>query len=39
VRAVQAGGAKAKDRLLTMDPKEITFELVHTKLKEIMRNR
>ena len=30
---------KKKDKLLTMDPKEITYELVARKLKEIRESR
>lgn len=31
--------AKKKDKLLTMDPKEITYEMVNKKLREIIMSR
>lgn len=31
--------AKRKDKLLTMDPKEITYEMVAKKLREIIMSR
>ncbi len=31
--------AKKKDKLLTMDPKEITYEMVNRKLREIIMSR
>lgn len=36
---LQAQQQKKKDKLLTMDPKEITYELVNRKLREIVMSR
>lgn len=37
--APQPQAAKKKDKLMTMDPKEITYEMVNKKLREIMMSR
>ena len=32
---IKSRGEKKRDKLLTMDPKEITYEMVNKKLREI----
>jgi hypothetical protein len=39
VHVVTAGAAKKKDKLLTMDSSEITYEMVAKKLREIVTSR
>ena len=36
---LSAGQAKKKDKILTMDPAEITYEMVNKKLHEIVMSR
>ena len=36
---IKSRGEKKRDKLLTMDPKEITYEMVNRKLREISRAR
>lgn len=38
-RAPQPQQQKKKDKLMTMDPKEITYEMVNRKLREIVMSR
>lgn len=35
----EKAAAKKKDKLLTMDPKEITYEMVNRKMREIVTSR
>ena len=37
--SLQPQAAKKKDKLMTMDPKEITYEMVNRKLREIVMSR
>jgi translation initiation factor 3 subunit C len=38
-RYLQPVQAKKKDKIMTMDPKEITFDMVNKKMREILAAR